>query len=513
MNMVRILGAVEPQAVPAASGETLLAILSRAGLAPDAPCGGRGTCGKCRVTVEGEVSDPTEAERNAVAVGQRLACQCRVAGDCTVTVRPHGQSAICTAGTGREFPIEPQAGLGAAVDIGTTTVVLYLHDLQTGALLATESARNAQRAHGADVISRISYGQASGFQALYDLTRAQLLSLLDAACRAAGRETREVYTWSIVGNTVMLHLLAGVSPEPIAFAPFTPPRLFGETVSAASIGLTGETAYLAPCVAGYVGGDITAGLLAVGQTAEPTLFLDVGTNGEMAVQANGRIVCCATAAGPAFEGAEISCGMAARDGAIDRVTWENGAPQCHVLGGGAATGLCGSGLVDAVAMLLELGAVDETGRLLPADEAPEAAQPYLTGDGREVRFALSGGVYLSAADVRQLQLAKGAIAAGVQTLLGEVGLEASELTALYLAGGFGSYLDRQSAARIGLFPPELVDRVVVCGNSAGAGAQAVLCSAAAREELAKLPQQMQYLELSGNPRFTDAYMDTMLFEE
>ncbi len=514
---VTILGGAAPITVETDAAQSLLAILRAQNLAPEAPCGGRGTCGKCRVKVDGAVSEPTMHEHLAVQAGERLACQCYPAGDCTVQIPQRREAVICTTGAGRSFPVAHRYGLGAAVDIGTTTVVLYLYDLKDGALLATKSEMNAQRDFGADVISRISWcsEQKDGLETLSHAVQRQIVRLLQAACEEAGRAAAAVERVSIAGNTVMQHLYAGLSAQSIAVAPFTPLSLFGTETDGAAYGLPGKRVYLAPCVAGYVGGDITAGLLASGASRDdgPCLFLDVGTNGEMAIVHQGRIVSCATAAGPAFEGAEIACGMAARAGAVDKVWLENGAVCCSVLGGGSAQGVCGSGLVDALAVMLDLGAVDETGRLLPPDEAPDEALGYLSESDDGVRFALRDGVYISAADVRKLQLAKAAVAAGIETLLDALGLTAEDLTALYLAGGFGNYLNKHSAARIGLFPKCLVERLIACGNSAGAGASAVLCSDEALRELETLAKTVEYLELSGNRVFSEAYIDAMEFEE
>lgn len=494
------------QAVDAREGETILAALRRAGItAPEAPCGGNGTCKKCTVTVDGQTV---------------LACRTPVTGDHTVVLPEQNAGAvIASAGRGTDFPLTPAPGLGAAVDIGTTTVVVHLYDLERGALLGTRSGVNRQRAFGADVISRIQYAmqEPGGLDALTRTIREQLNGYLEELCAQAGRGMDELSCVTVAANTVMEHIYAGLSPATIAAAPFTPLSLFGTWQDGGDFGLGGQTrVYLAPAVAGYVGGDITAGILASGawRDERPVLFLDVGTNGEMALgSAQTGFVCCATAAGPAFEGAAISQGMSACDGAISRVELQSGTVAVTVLGGGAPRGVCGSGLVDALAVMLELGAVDETGRMLPPDEAPEKALPYLEEDGDgAVRFRLAGEVFVTAADVRQLQLAKAAIAAGIQTLLEEAGLEEDDVACLYLAGGFGNYIRRESAAAIGLLPASLRERIVGVGNSAGEGAAAVLRSARARELLDGLRSKCAYLELSGHKGFNDAYIDCMMFE-
>ncbi len=492
-------------AVEAKAGEPVLTALQRAGLsAPEAPCGGNGTCKKCMVTVDGE---------------EVLACQTAVTGDHTVVIPEQNMGAVIAGGgEAVNFPLTPAEGLGAAVDIGTTTIVVHLYDLQNGALLGTQSGMNRQRAFGADVISRIQYAneQEGGLERLGETVRGQLRGYLEELCGEAGRDVREVAVVTIAANTVMEHIFAGLSPASIAVAPFTPVSLFGAWESGGEFGLP-ECAqvYLTPAVAGYVGGDITAGILASGayQAKQNVLFLDVGTNGEMAL-GNGEdgFLCCATAAGPAFEGAVISQGMSATDGAVSAVELVDGKLKLTVLGGVEAEGICGSGLVDALAVMLELGAVDETGRLLPPDEAPEEALPYVDEDDDGAVFRLTEDVCITEGDVRQLQLAKAAIAAGICTLMDEAGVSEDEIDRLYLAGGFGNYIRKESAAAIGLLPASMVERIESVGNSAGAGAAAVLLSQQARTELEKLPPMCRYIELSGHKGFNDYYIECMMFE-
>lgn len=493
--------------VPAREGESILSALQSAGMtAPDAPCGGNGTCKKCLVHVEG--------------LGEVLACKTPVTGDQIVTIPQQNAGAVVAREGARiAYEITPRSGLGAAVDIGTTTVVAHLYDLQTGEHLGTRSGMNCQRPFGADVISRIQYttDHPDGLERLSAAIRGQVAGYCADLCAAAGRAVEEVKAVTIAANTVMEHIYAGLSPATIAAAPFTPLSLFGDEYDGEAVGLhEGCVIYLAPAEAGYVGGDITAGILASGahKADRPVLFLDIGTNGEMALgSAKDGFVCCATAAGPAFEGAVISQGMAACDGAISAVEWDGGNLNLTVLGGGQAVGICGSGLVDALAVLLELGAVDETGRLLPPDEAPDGALPYLVEDEDEqVSFRLTDTVAITEGDVRQLQLAKAAIAAGIQTLLHDAGLTEDGVDKLYLAGGFGNYIRKESAAAIGLLPPSMVERIFCVGNTAGQGAAAVLLSDSAREELDALPGQCRYLELSGHKKFNDFYIECMMFE-
>ena len=507
MSTLTVLYNASTHTIPAQEGQSILTALQTAGLAAtDSPCGGNGTCQKCRVNAEG--------------LGEVLACQTPVTGDMTVTIpRPNAGAVVADGGFARPFPHTPRPGLGLAVDIGTTTVVAHLYDLTSGALLGTRSGMNCQRPSGADVISRIRYtlDHSDGLDRLSVAIRGQVAGYLDDLCAAAGRSENEVTSVTIAANTVMEHIYAGLSPASIAVAPFTPASLFGAEYDGADLGLPKDcTVYLTPALAGYVGGDITAGLLASGasKAERPVLFLDIGTNGEIALgSAEEGFVCCAAAAGPAFEGGAISQGMTACDGAISAVEWDGNKLTLTVLGGGEAAGICGSGLVDALAVMLAIGAVDETGRLLPPDEAPEVALPYLTEDedGR-VSFRLTDTVAVTEADVRQLQLAKAALVAGIQTLLDETGRSEDDIAALYLAGGFGNYIRKQSAAAIGLLPPSMTERILCAGNTAGQGAAAVLLSEPARRELDALPQNCRYLELSGHKKFNDFYIECMMFE-
>lgn len=524
--LVRFRGEERP--IEAREGETLLSALQRAGYrAPEAPCGGNATCGKCLVDATGQISAPDAHELDLLSgsKGLRLACCTKVLGNCSVSLEDAGEGAVIALdGVSLTFPLDPPAGrsgLGVAVDIGTTTVVAYLRDLATGAKLGVASGMNRQRVFGADVISRINHANTTpgGLEQMTSAIREQLSEYAQELCRKAGRQVEEIRAYSIAGNTIMEHIFAGLSPASIAAAPFTPLSLFGDEHPAADLGLPGgpgALVYLTPAVAGYVGGDITAGILAsgAGRAEQPSLFLDIGTNGEMSLGTREALTSCATAAGPAFEGAEITWGMSGVNGAINKVWLEDGVPRFSVIGDCAPEGICGSGLVDALAVLLKLGAVDETGRLLDADEAPEAVLPYLEedDDGPLFRLDKASGVAVTAGDVRKLQLAKAAVAAGIQTLLEDRGITEEQVACLYLAGGFGSYINKESAGTIGLLPPALLSKTVSVGNSAGAGAAAALLSRAARSELAEIQHKCGYLELSSNASFTDHYIECMSFE-
>ena len=391
--------------------------------------------------------------------------------------------------------------LGAAIDVGTTTIALHLTNMETGARLATVSGANAQIPYGADVTSRIRYCAENGYETLTRVIREQIVSMINEACSLTGAKTEKIEHITIAANTIMQHLVAGYSPVDMGVAPFTPVSLFGEELPAwDGLPIAGNARiYYTPAISAYVGGDITAGLLAAGfeHTPYPAIFVDIGTNGEIVIKQENKYYCCATAAGPAFEGAEITMGMAATNGAIDHVIWNDGI-EFSTIGGGKPLGLCGSGLLDTLAVLLETGAVDETGRMLNQNKFWLEEQE---------------GIYITAGDIRKMQLAKAAIAAGIQVLMHYAGITVSDVKSLALAGGFGSYMDLKSAARIGLFPKSLLSTAKTLGNTAGEGAAMALCSENARERLNKIRSSCEYIELSASTFFNDKFVEQMKFEE
>ena len=491
-------------------GMTLLEALRPAyGGAIHAPCGGQGTCGKCTVTLG----------RGCTA---RKVLACRTAAEDGMHVVLPQTERLTVELDGQQSGIAPEEGLdgyGIACDIGTTTVVCRLVELSTGRCVSVMGEGNAQRVYGGDVIARIRAAGEGRREELRQAIVGQLSRMIMTLRERAGLDAVRIRRMSVAANTTMCHLLTGLDPAGLGQAPFTPVSRFGECIPARKLGLPIQgDVYIAPAVSGYVGGDITADLLAAGldETDEPTLLIDVGTNGEMALGCGSRFLCCSTAAGPAFEGAQIRCGMTAAPGAVSRVWWEDGVLRCTTVDGAPAVGLCGSGLIDAAAAMLDAGAVDETGRMPDPeeDDVPERAAPYLfLTEEDEPAFRLTGNVYVTQADIRKLQLGKGAIAAGVRVLLEKFGAKQGKLGGLLLAGGFGSYIRPESAARIGLIPAELLGVTRAIGNAAVEGAQAALVSARARVRLTALQANMEYLELSGLPDFNDAYMEAMMFPE
>lgn len=506
MSSVLVIQGGTRRKLHAEKNEILLDVLRRNGLTVTAPCGGKGICGKCMVTLE-----------EADGFDRVLACELPVFRDLRVILDEQGSGIICTDGAVPLPAASGRTGCGAAVDLGTTTIALKLYDLSDGREMGSASAWNRQAPYGADVLTRCQHcmEHPNGLQHLSTLASAQIIQLLESACQNSGVNTGDVKEIYLAGNTVMEHILFALPPDSIAVAPFRPVSLFDD---GRKLSLNGPLLFPAPCVAGYVGGDITAGLLACGLDEKPglSLFLDVGTNGEMALGGKDGFLCCAVASGPAFEGAGITCGMASTQGAVSRVSWENSAPVLTVIGGGTPKGICGSGLLDLLALLLDLGIVDESGCLLPPDEVDGDFTPWLTEDedGNGIFYLTSDRqIFFTARDVRALQLAKAAVAAGISVLLDQAGIGLDQVDALYLAGGFGSHMSARSAAAIGMLPELLEEKIVCVGNSALTGASMALLDPSARVRLLHIQKQCRYLELSGNRAFNDLFPAHMTFDK
>ncbi len=398
------------------------------------PCGGRGRCRRCRVRVIDGVLTIGDEERALLtdeerADGWRLACRCNADAPAVLQIEQFNAPILADHTT---FEFTPRPGYGVAVDLGTTTVVAQLLDLASGEVLAAASALNPQGAFGSDIMSRLHHALTeAGRDQLTAAVRTSVGDLVERAVASAGWADAPIETVVLVGNTVMHHLFCGLDVAPLAVAPFESDLTGLQERVAGEIGwsLRGDPRVcFLPCVGGFVGSDALAGVLAtrMHESDDLVALVDLGTNGEIVVGTAERLICASTAAGPAFEAGGISMGMQAATGAIDEVTRREGALECHVLGGGVAHGVCGSGLVDAVAAGLDLGWVEPSGRLA----------------GRRKTLPLRDGVHLTQADVRQLQLAKAAIAAGMKTLLRKLGRELGDLSRVNLAGAFGSYVSR-----------------------------------------------------------------------
>mgnify|MGYP004591202791 CR=1 FL=1 len=513
------------------------------------PCGGRHACGKCMVYAEGSFAAPSETEQKLLgaerlAQGIRLACFLEAVPDGRIDAlrqEADGDETICVS-TPSAPPVAHAAGmspaqpservsaaqpsertstapsaeaargarlyrhLGAAVDIGTTTIAAVLY--REGRAVGTMGAWNPQSVFGADVISRMEASLEGKADKLAAIVREAVSRLLTELAEHAGESAEVIETVIITGNTSMLYFLTKRNPRCLSRAPFEADDLFGWWTIGEALDLSCRKAdvYLPRCMSAFVGADITTAILGSGLTetdcipgadGSPRLMVDVGTNGEIVLFHKERLICCATAAGPAFEGAGLSCGMRGVAGAIDHVNWENDTWKVHVIGdrdASAAEGICGSGVIDGVAGLLESGLLEDTG--------------YLEED---VCFA--GNVGLTAEDIREVQLAKGAIRAGMETLLAEEKIDAARLEGLYVAGGFGSYMSAKSAEKIGLFPKIDLSRIKICGNAALAGAVKILHDRRMEKEATALAERAKTINLGTSAKFQEFYMEYMMFEE
>ncbi|TME39969.1 MAG: DUF4445 domain-containing protein [Chloroflexi bacterium] len=579
--------------VPA--GTTVFSAAHWIGLPIDSTCGGRGTCGKCKVRViqgrrDAETADHRQLRPSEIEDGWRLSCQARVYEDMTCEVPQLLRvPKAATMGLGRLVILDPnvrkvylelsepsmedqrsdvarlrdalteeghdmvagvavlrtlppvfrEAGFrvtavlageqlvaveagdttaecyGVAFDVGTTTLVGTLMNLRTGMAASVLSTLNGQAPFGADVISRISHGMngPEAIQELQDAVVGTMNTVLGELYRETGVTPQQTYEAVVVGNVF------GIDPTPLSMSPFTPAFMDELSVAAREIGLQihphGYIQTL-PALGAYVGADIVAGVLATGVAREDRIrvFVDVGTNGEIVLGSAQRALATAAPAGPAFEGSQIKCGMRATVGAIEGVQLSDRV-ELQIIGGDVPPeGICGSGLVDAVAQLLLAGLLEYSGRFKKPEDVPHHPlhDRLIDVDGMRA-FLLADGVYLTQRDIRELQFAKGSIATGIKVLMDILGVTVDDLDEVLLGGSFGSYLNPESAKIIGLVPPVAVDRIIAVGNSAGEGAKIALLSYRERQVAFELPSRIEYIELSGRSDFNDSFISVLGFPQ
>ncbi len=471
---------------------------------PPMPCGGMQKCKKCKVKASGALSAMTSAEKEAltqeeISEGIRFACFCKAEGNCNIYLNDESSAKVKSDGILPKFDIDPPfKSYGVAVDIGTTTIATHLYN-STGALLCKATSQNPQTRYGADVITRIGYALESteNMQIIAACVRDKINELIKEMCESENISPLEIDSAVIVGNTTMLYLLTERNPDCLSHAPFEADYLFDAHINGKEIRLIIENAdvYLPPCISSFVGADITSSILASGMCNTPltSLLVDIGTNGEIALWHEEKLLCCSTAAGPACEGAGITMGMNGTKGAIDHVFVDNGAITVHVIGDTEPIGICGSGVIDAVSCLLQTEDIDETGFM----EDEEAV--------------LSGNVVFTQKDVRMIQLAKSAICAGIDTIVEQKGLIFDKLTTFYVAGGFGSYLNIESAANIGLVPKKAPQKAAVLGNAALMGACAMLLSEQMCKKATTIANSASAIDLSTSSIFNNKYTEGMFF--
>lgn len=595
----------------AAAGRTLLELAHSLGIKMNAPCGGKGTCGGCRVEIVRGRPEPTDRERSQLSQEElsrniRLACQTRVTSDMTVVIpretllfdqqiletgveaavdlspavrRVHltlgepsvgdqradadrvldalsevGVEARIDVAAARELPKRLRtarfrgtavvvgdrlvhfergdssgASYGVAVDLGTTTLVAALMDLASGKAVAVASTANPQAARGDDVVSRIEYCQdnPSRVREFQGLAAEAIGGLVDEVCAEAMIKRTQIYEMTVVGNTTMMHLFLKLDVTNIARAPFIAALRHGVYAEPRDLGIPINARgriYVAPNIAGFIGGDTVGVILATGMHLSDKLQLaiDIGTNGELVLGNRERLLACSTAAGPAFEGARIRYGMRASAGAIDRVDLAGGELTVHTIGDQPALGLCGTGLIEAISVGRQTGVIDPMGRLLRVSDVPGlppkvAARVVDSGDGAALVLATGQErgsehpVLLTQKDVREVQLAKGAMYAGAQVLLSEFGVKASDLEAVLLAGAFGNFIRPDRAQRVGLLPDVPIEKVRFVGNAAGTGARMLLLDQRLREQAEEISLGVEHVELSGRADFQTLFAEAMIF--
>ena len=593
-------------------GTTILEAARHAEVMIESLCGGRGSCGKCRVVCTGVLSPLTDQERERLTIaemarGHRLACQAQILGSVVIEIPAESRLtgiSILSAGVDRPLSLSPlvwkvclktpaatldiqvpdidsirqalrpsedrlpvptlgalsalsalmresdrpitlvtdgdrildvEAGdtssrlYGMAFDIGTTTVVGYLVDLTTGETISSSSLLNPQTKYGDDVVSRIDLAShdRQGLSTLQrDIIKA-LNTIIETSTSESGVDRREVYAVTVVGNTTMHHLLLGINPRGLGLAPYVPVVVDPLRFEAAELGIRinpqGLT-YVLPNIAGYLGADTVGVVLATDMLhrSDVALAVDIGTNGEMVLGHGDRLIACSTAAGPAFEGAHLSSGMRAAEGAIDAVVLDDDV-HAHTIGVSGARGLCGSGLVDAISELVRVGILDPSGRMQSSDAARAFAGPSLAGRirdtelGREfvlVRQAESATgrpVLITQRDVREVQLGKAAIRTGIQILMKELGVDPEDVKEVFLAGAFGNYIRLESALAIGLIPRFPNAALTPVGNAAGSGARFALLSEQMRADAVEIQRRVEYVELFVRADFQEELVNAMVF--
>ena len=510
------------------AGAALIDAAGQAGIILNTVCGGKGACKKCLVNLE---PDGEEV----------LACQHHIQNDLTVTIPSSSrflEQKILEHGIDTQIDLvaavyekyrekaAPEKIFGIAIDIGTTTVVAKLINMADGQCHSTEATLNPQNRYGDDVISRIAYAQNDKRLAeLHKVIIDCVNDLTTKLCKKTSIEAEHIYEMCVVGNTTMNHIFLQLPVIQLGRAPYKAFSLDAHDMPAAQLHIEMNPAgniHTVENIAGFVGSDTTAVALAVDieSAEETTLVVDIGTNGELVLGAKDKLYAASCAAGPALEGARITCGSRAVEGAIEGVVVNEDDIDLDVIGSCPARSICGSGLIDAVAVMLDLGIIDSSGRFVEPqkllDKLPPAIFSRIIERQGEPTFVLvenegSGMVFLTQKDIRQMQLAKAAIRAGIRLLQKKVGLEDCDIEHILLAGAFGNYIRKESALRVGLLPAVPVEKIRFVGNAAASGARMILLSRHCRDKARELARKIEYVEIAHEPEFQDVYADSMLF--
>lgn len=538
---------------------TILEAARLAGVVIESPCGGMLTCGKCKVRVDSEsfknieLSGSHQLNEEERANGYVLACGARIKGDVNVELplkAKNSTTKILKQGKNFNVSKEPfitkvydkekdqtkvfsgkdiigneegdtsSKAYGIVVDIGTTTLVTSLVDIISGTNIDDVSALNPQTVYAQDVLSRIKF--ASEHEGLETMRRTiidEINSMISKVSRKNFIDTKNIYEIVLSGNTCMLHLAAGVNPYSLGKYPYQPVLWGGEYLKARDAGIKIAdfgNVYMPPIISAYVGADITSGILAseLDKLKGVTLFVDIGTNGEMAISYEGRLSVSSTAAGPAFEGMNISYGMRAAEGAIEYFSiGENDEIEVRTIGNAEPAGICGSGLIDIAGELVKHGIIGKNGKFVSPDseKADEKLRQNLVKTDNEIKYKVSGEVYLTQKDIRQIQLAKGAVRAGIEFLMRDKGVEASEVERVYIAGSFGYHLRAESLINIGLLPEEFRGKIEFLGNTSSSGGYGLLINKDCRDKMKRIVKEIDVIELSKYKDFDRVFVECLKF--
>lgn len=557
----------EGMTIEYASGKSLANILLDAGVHVDNACVGRGVCGKCRVRIEdGDAGALTETEKRIlssqeISTGMRLSCLVFPQGDITVDTlnndnnqyydidfigeASYGTNSskengnlILTEGYMPDFEYDvdlskyPDAEriYGVAVDIGTTTVVCSLVDMMTGEEIGQASDINSQVRYGLDVLTRITYEidhPDDGIKIMHDAAIETVNKLIGKVCDECGVSAEEIYEITVAANCTMMHMLLGMDATSIGRYPFTPIFTESKYIDAKSIGLRaaeGAKVYCLPSVSSYIGADIAAGAYVcdLSRRKGNVLFVDIGTNGEMVLSTHGRMISCSCAAGPALEGMNISSGMRAADGAIEDVRITEAGIELEVIGGITPVGICGSGILAAIRELSRTGIIKPSGTFVKPARLPDDdfRRKYLRTDDNGGRYFVLNEteqagqqICITQTDIRQVQLAKGALLSGFMALMNRSGINPDELGEILIAGQFGAHLPAESITGAGILPPEFEGRIKYVGNTSRGGAYMALMSEQARHEMEELASEIEYIELGETENYQELLAECMIFPE
>ncbi len=499
--------------------ESILEALIREGGYIPAPCGGRGTCGTCKIRIkDGELeitsSDQSHFSAEELEEGYRLSCKAYPKNDCAIELLQDDEDEFEVLGAGAEVDsekveIDIAHDFSFAIDIGTTTIAISLVDMNNSQIIDTFTTINHQRAYGADVISRIQAANEGKGEELKEAILKDLLEGIESLIKEYGLKEENIKAVVIAGNTTMGHLLMNFSCEGLGVVPFTPvdigfiEKSFAEVFEVNKLNST--KVVLLPGITTYVGADIVSGMYAcdMAKSDKHSLLVDLGTNGEMAIGNKEGFLVASTAMGPACEGGNITCGMGGVPGAISSISIQDGKATFQTIGNKEPIGLCGTGVLETVAELVKNELIDETG-LLDEDYFDDGFVIAKTPDGEDIVFTQK--------DVREIQLAKSAVRAGVETLIQRAGITYDDVEHVYLAGGFGFRVDKEKAVAIGLFPEELVEKIDTVGNTSLTGAIQYVTNGFVQEPMVNIVEMAEEINLSVDKVFNDFYVEHMFFE-